>query len=710
MKNKLRLFYIFIFLSPLISYASCPGDTSRFSSNAPKCISDSVQFTDGSTINTGDGIASWKWNFGDPGSGINNTSTLQNPSHLYSAGNQSFNVKLVVTWNLGCKDSITIGVGIQNLVVANAGTDITSCDNNLTVNLVGSILNAGGGSWTGSGTFSNSTSLSPIYTPTSAAKASGMDTVLFTSFSSPYCPNVTDTVLIIFNPGPTVNAGLDVSVCKDTFGVPVSATITGASGGTWNTTGTGGTFANAASNATTYFPSTSDTAAGSVILYRESTGNGICLAASDSMTITFTELPTVFIKTSDSACSGNAILLDVTVSTGAGTWSSTGTGLFIPNATTLNGVYSPSAADDLAGIITLKFVSSNNGGCQSVFDTLDVIIKPSPTSDFTSVSACVNDDVMFTDASTPAGTIVNWTWTFGDLSLPSFSPSPSHDYSSCGSKNVVLVVTSINGCIDSNLQSVPVYCIPEANYTATGVCLNDGTLFTNITTVDGSTVAESSWNFGDGTTSILTNPPHSFPSAGSFPVILMVESAQGCRDTITQTVSIVPGPVAAFTANDATADISQNITFQDQSTAAVSWAWNFGDSSDGSTLQYPNHAYTTGGIYDVCLVATDNSGCTDTLCQKEIVSTNPAGPSGFSPNGDGQNDVFFLFGGPFKALEFRIYNNWGELVFETTKQSIGWDGKYKGIDQAIGVYVYTVVGITEDDKEYTLTGDVTLLR
>src|ERR1035437_9078934 len=185
MKNKLLLISIFIFLSTLISFASCPGDTARFNTNAPKCKSDSVKFTDVSRINPGDGITSWKWNFGDPSTGINNTSTLQNPSHLYSAGG-SFFAKLVVSYLLGCKDSITIGVGIQSVVVANAGLDIHSCKNNLTVNLVGSIVSAGGGHWTGSGgpgAFSNPNSLTPIYTPPAAAKTSGTDTLILTSYS-----------------------------------------------------------------------------------------------------------------------------------------------------------------------------------------------------------------------------------------------------------------------------------------------------------------------------------------------------------------------------------------------------------------------------------------------------------------------------------------------------------------------------------------------
>lgn len=793
MKNKLLLLYIFIFLGPLISSATCPGDTASFTTtpgvcdnkiitftntslgattyfwdfgdgttlgdtshsanppaytypvsgiytatlivekgtgcadtftafvnmsfidaaftqNAPRCISDSVNFTDASIIGPGSTITVWKWDFGDTGSGSNNTSNLQNPSHLFSAGNQTFFVKLVTTSSAGCKDSLSVGVGIQSLVVTNAGTDVTSCDNNLTVNLSGSILNAGGGSWTGTGGFSNPSSLTPIYTPTDAAKANGSDTVMLTSFSSPYCPNVTDTVVIFFNPGPNINAGPDVSVCKDTSGVPVAAIITGATGGTWYTLGSGGTFANATDISTIYFPSSSDTAAGSVIIYMESTGNGICLATRDSLTITFTALPTVLIKSDDNICSGNSIILSVATSTGDGTWSSSGTGLFLPN-TGINALtYLPNAADELAGIVTLYFISGNNAGCQPAFDTLDVTIKPSPNADFTSISACEKDaPVVFTNTSTSAGTIVSQLWTFGDVSV-SFQVSPTHTYTNCGSKNVSLSVTANNGCSDSNIQSVDVYCLPVANFSAAGICLNDGTDFTNSSTVSGASISTSNWDFGDNTTSIVPNPSHSFPAGGSFLVTLIVQSSQGCMDTLTQTVSLVGNPVAVFTVNDATADISQNIIFSDQTAASVAWSWNFGDGSSGSGLKNPNHTYTVGGFYNVCLIATDGNGCTDTTCQQEIVSTYPVGPTAFSPNGDGQNDVFYAYGGPFKTIAFRIYNNWGELIFESERQWAGWDGKYKGVDQAIGVYVYTIVGVTEDDTEYSVSGDVTLLR
>ena len=166
--------------------------------------------------------------------------------------------------------------------------------------------------------------------------------------------------------------------------------------------------------------------------------------------------------------------------------------------------------------------------------------------------------------------------------------------------------------------------------------------------------------------------------------------------------------------------MNQQINFTDQSTnGAISWFWDFGDNSmdSTSTLQNPSHIYSAGGYYDVCLIVTDINGCTDTICQTEVISMPPDVPTGFSPNGDGENDIFYVYGGPFKEIQFKIYNNWGELIFESTDivdcsghTCVGWDGKRKGIDQAIGVYVYTVIGVTEDGKEHKISGDVTLLR
>ncbi len=698
--------------TPCVDTAILPVNVSfiqaNFINDGPACKGVPVNFTDTSNVDPSTTIVGWDWNFGD-----GNTSTLENPVHPFNAGG-NYNVSLVVTSAAGCKDTIFFPVGIQGLPIANAGNDTISCTNNPTIGLGGTILNAGGGIWNGSGAFNpgNST-LNATYTPSAAAIANGVDTLLLISTSNALCPADTDQVIISFYAGPTVNSGSDIFVCRDTAYVPVCATVTVASGGAWQTTGTG-VFANPNLLCTNYTPSTADRNAGSVIVYLTSTGNGNCLASQDSVTIIFTPTPIVAITSNDRSCQSNPLLLGVGTTTGSGIWTSSGTGTFVPNDTTLNAVYFPSAADDAAGLITLVFSSTNNGGCRTTYDTIDVTLIPSPTAVYTSTLACPFVPIVFTESSTASvGSVTGWNWNFGDGSPISTAQNPTHPYSTGGPYTVTLAVVSTNGCVDTLTQVINVYYQPNAGFNANGICVSDGTIFTDTSSVINSTIASWNWNFGDTNSSATQNPSHNYATSGNYSVTLTVQSAQGCADTIAQTIGVLAGPTANFNVDDEIADVNQVVNFTDLSTnGATSWFWDFGDSSSDSTstLQNPSHVYNAGGFYDVCLIATDTNGCTDTICRTEIVTMPPDVPSGFSPNGDGQNDVFYVYGGPFRTLKFKIYNNWGELIFESDSQAKGWDGKRDGIEQPVGVYVYTVEGVTEDNLEHKLSGDVTLLR
>ncbi len=178
-----------------------------------------------------------------------------------------------------------------------------------------------------------------------------------------------------------------------------------------------------------------------------------------------------------------------------------------------------------------------------------------------------------------------------------------------------------------------------------------------------------------------------------------------------------PLPTALYTSVNFCPDSAQ---FTDASIVTPggikSWNWVFGDSTT-SGLQDPTHTYPAPGTYTVTLVVTSDSGClaayTDIItldtCTKPKVN-NPAVPSAFTPNGDGTNDLLFVEGGPFKQMDFRIFNEWGTQIFRATSQSEGWDGKYKGVPQPEGAYTWTLTGTTVDGKSVKMTGNVTILR
>jgi len=85
-------------------------------------------------------------------------------------------------------------------------------------------------------------------------------------------------------------------------------------------------------------------------------------------------------------------------------------------------------------------------------------------------------------------------------------------------------------------------------------------------------------------------------------------------------------------------------------------------------------------------------------------------PTAFTPNGDGNNDVLYVRGGPFSLFDFRIFDQWGTQIFQANVQSEGWDGKFHGTAQPEGTFVWTLTGTTVDGKQVKMTGNVTILR
>ncbi len=676
-----------------------------FTSSAPSCQKAIVNFADISSIDTSNTVTGWNWNFGD-----GNTSTLQNPKNTYTnSGN--YIVTLIATAASGCKDTATQTVSMQTLPVADAGNDTIRCANNPNVLLNGKVTNAGGGKWVGTGVFSpGNTVLNPTYTATAKAIKSGADTLLFITTNNALCPADTDKVIISFSPAPTVNVGNDLIVCKDTSKIPLCATVTVASGVTWKSLGTGLFVTDSTQLCTSYKPSKGDTLAGFVILYATSTGNATCAAVNDSLRITFTSIIQVNITTKDSICYGTIVPVEVAVTTNSGTWSTTGTGQYSPSSTSLKGNYIPSKADSILGKIFLIFTSSNNGICMVRKDSATISILPTPAADFTSITACENQPVIFTDMSTPSNQIIKWAWDYGDT-FKSTIKSPTHVYKKGGPYPVTLIVTAQNKCSDTIQKTVTVNYNPIANFSSLGVCLKDGVQFNDSTTLINDSITKWNWSFGDGKTATIKNPLHHFPNYTSYKIVLIVQSSQSCIDTVEKTITIAKGPDASFTTDAILANVKQTIHFTDQSTNGISWYWNFGDdSSDSISIkQNPTHVYSAIGHYEVCLIVTDKNECTDTACITEMISLPVGVPNAFSPNDDGQNDSFEIYGGPFKKMEMKIFNNWGDLIFTTDKQS-GWDGRVSGIDQPAGVYVFTVYCVSEDDQEHQLSGDVTLIR
>jgi PKD repeat protein len=239
---------------------------------------------------------------------------------------------------------------------------------------------------------------------------------------------------------------------------------------------------------------------------------------------------------------------------------------------------------------------------------------PKPTS------VCLRDPITFTDSSYSYITsdkskipIVNWKWRFGDGTGSSLS-NPTHLYPKPGTFDVSLIVTNANGCIDSIIRTVRVRPAPVADFTLKSACVNNMQTLEDHSTSTNGKINSWNWTFhDDGTTSTLQNPSHFFKTVGTFTINLKVTTDQGCSHDTTQSLTILPSPIANYTAT--TVCVGNATTFKDLSQATnpldpiKSRIWSFGDASPPSSSLAPSHTYTNPGTYSTFLIVTTVKGC-----------------------------------------------------------------------------------------------------
>jgi gliding motility-associated-like protein len=276
---------------------------------------------------------------------------------------------------------------------------------------------------------------------------------------------------------------------------------------------------------------------------------------------------------------------------------------------------------------TVALVITDSIGCK---DTLQQNISPYdlPNVAFNNTANCVNTLVNFTNQTTIAtGTITNYNWNFGDGTGTINSINATHTFTNAGSYPVTLYATSNNGCVDSTTNTVTNLPNPTSNFSTTSVCPGDSVVFTDLTTSPSSTIANWSWNFGDGSAIVngIQNPAHPYANAGNYTATLIITDANGCIDTTQGLVTIKTKPTAAFNllgpycigVGIPTSNTSSSIN-----SAIISYLWN----SDGTTSTSPNPVfiYPQSGTYPVKLIVTNSNGCVDSTTNNAIINAKPA--------------------------------------------------------------------------------------
>jgi len=365
-----------------------------------------------------------------------------------------------------------------------------------------------------------------------------------------------------------------------------------------------------------------------------------------------------------------------------------------------------------AGNRPVKLVVKASGCVDSVTHSFQV--NPVPTAMFSGISVCANSPVIFSNTSAiSSGAISGWQWDFGDSSISALR-NPAHLFAASGSYPVSLIARSNAGCMDTTQATVYVNPKPVPDFSVNNVCEGSPAIFTERSTLSRGNMVRWIWNFGDATFSIARHPVKKYSAPGTYDVSLTVVSDSGCSDTLTRPAAlrVYALPEVAFHATpDRVVDLFPHVEFTNLSSGNNTYAWDFGDGSRSQEFS-PYHDFTSHGVYNVLLTATTAEGCVNSAWHRIEVEQGSGLyiPNTFTPNQDGDNDIFRPVYYNINNIHAEIFNRWGELIYKWNGTEGGWSGVTNGQTAPIGVYVYKLNATDINGQTKYYQGHVNLVR
>ncbi|HEX6913819.1 MAG TPA: PKD domain-containing protein [Chitinophagaceae bacterium] len=287
-------------------------------------------------------------------------------------------------------------------------------------------------------------------------------------------------------------------------------------------------------------------------------------------------------------------------------------------------VQNPTSTYVTPGTYTITLTVTNASGSSTKSGTVTVTDGPIAKFTSTDTAGCTPHTVTFTDQSTtPGGSIVAWEWNFGD-GATSTQQNPTHTYTMSGTFNVYLKITNSTGCSQTvfKQQYIRAGAGAQANFIANvpTYCQVPVTVsFSNNSQSDGTVTYL--WDFGDGNTSTLQNPSHTYTAFGNYTVTLTVQSADGCNSNKQQLIQLA-GKNVSFTGPSSVC-VGSPVSFQmTSSPKPLSQTWSMGDGASYADTVV-THTYNTPGNYTITLSNEFSGGCVATKTQAISVVAGP---------------------------------------------------------------------------------------
>lgn len=379
--------------------------------------------------------------------------------------------------------------------------------------------------------------------------------------------------------------------------------------------------------------------------------------------------------------------------------------------------------------LTYNTTSYHDPACaRTVYDTVDIDHRIIADFNITTGAAnadsiCAGTPVNFVNTSTNNYS-PSYVWYFGNGGIDEGTESPSDydKYLIAGNYVPTLVVTDNIGCKDTTTRNISVISFEIlTSVHDTDVCLK--TKMEIITTPDLQnlrypvTYAWTQTPSGSNLNKYDVKDPY-FWGIGTYTLNVVATTLPfgamplGCTASDQIVVRSHP-PIKLTDLTLSPQVIKLGSSIQLNAAGGVYYKWS---PEDGS-LNNPNIANPiatpTDSVTDYILQVMNLWGCRDTFSVKVYtdLDVDQFVPTAFTPNGDGQNDIFRIFKLRFqKLVDFRIYNRWGQMIFQSSNPEVGWDGTFKGVKQDMGTYVYEIIIALPNGENKSFKGNVTLIR
>jgi gliding motility-associated-like protein len=373
-----------------------------------------------------------------------------------------------------------------------------------------------------------------------------------------------------------------------------------------------------------------------------------------------------------------------------------------------NPILNGTAFTPTVGTLTYT-VTAELANCFSA-DIVDVTVNPLPTINAgLNLTICEGEAITLTGINPDNATLV---WDNDVLNNTSFTPSEG-----LINYNITAILL---GCISTDDVSVLVHPLPDVNFSANPQgCVPLDVTFTNLNT----TSVNCLWNYGNGnTSSFCGNTTTTYTEPGLFSVTLTITDFNNCTNTLTETdyITVEAMPEAIFNVESNFVDIEDiDMAFDNNSLNSTNYEWSFGDETATDYSESPFHSFPAiaNSDYSVILTASNDIGCihTDTT----IIHINDVliyfVPNAFTPDGDEFNQIFkpvFTSGFDIYDYHFMVFNRWGEMVFESYDAEYGWNGRYGRSDlKQDGVYTWEIIfKESVSDERHQELGHVLLIK